>query len=242
MSRLCRSWRLRRRLASVKSPSWIMSSTHSTDVGCMIRKEASSSGLCSWRSRAEREKLPRQKLIYIFISMLIFALWLPFHHRSLVAVGRMGSLWPALRWAPQYRSPPKPNHPVISDFKKIYGMYGMFKDHQYRVFIIGGVWYFLYTSLEYLVKLITRQTVTPGPRTMEWKHDLWFSFNILSPQSELQCSSDLPFPASPVYSLPLQRKATQKHSGLRPSGLTTFGFPQAVLNIFYAWCQYWWWK
>lgn len=149
MPRLCRSCRLRRRLASVKSPSWIMSSTHSTDVGCIIRKEASSSGyrLCSWRWRVEREKLPRQKLIYIFISVLIFALWLPFHHRSPVAVGRMGLLWPALRWAPQYRSPPKPNHPVISDLKEIYGHRFVFKDHQYRVFMIGGVWYFLYTSL-----------------------------------------------------------------------------------------------
>lgn len=49
--RWCLSCRLRRRLASVRSPSWIMSSTHSTEVGCMTLRDAAISGdrRCSCR-------------------------------------------------------------------------------------------------------------------------------------------------------------------------------------------------
>lgn len=139
MPRLCRSIRFLRRPASVMSPSWVMSSTPSTDVGCMILREASCSRdrLCSWRrSKTETtvhfsRSIPGWECFYaVWCHMSTSSFCtiaqpscLPFPHRSPVTAGQMVLLWPALQWVPRYPSPPKPNPPEISEHSKRFNKY-----------------------------------------------------------------------------------------------------------------------
>lgn len=105
MPSLCRTSRFRRSPASFRSPSLIMSSTPSTEVGCMDLRVTFLPILCSCvqvitgltRRQSERNQSPDGNAPFL-------------HHRSSTAFQHPSPL-PLPQLAPQNQSPTTQNHP-----------------------------------------------------------------------------------------------------------------------------------